>query len=340
MIMKKAILGLLISLSSSSYAQYATFTPQVYQPQQHDNSILQRSLEQIERRNMEANEQYSKLQMLLAEYAGKLYNDEETLNWFYNYRKSINDAFESIRNIGADEARDYAIRKQGQIALDPELNARIRTATEYVEMRQAIEKRSDISWKEKDEWSKNHPYCFVPIRNGEGEVIGGRLGSKSEYEDIQLRKERERQEAEHQAKLQEERENNRIYNMLHPFDDFDYSAYYKVINYPQIKKGVEGVFVTKVALSDYETRVEFELYSQYQWCAIERGTIIKSSGSKKLQLLKADNIAISPYRTEFGKPGERLKFALTFPPLPSTAKSFTIEEPVKDGWKFKDIQVK
>lgn len=73
--MKKALVGFLLYLSSSSYAQYATFTPQVYQPKQHDNSILQRSLEQIERRNIEANEQYKKLQLLLAEYAGKLYND-------------------------------------------------------------------------------------------------------------------------------------------------------------------------------------------------------------------------------------------------------------------------
>lgn len=338
--MKKAILGLLFCLSYSSYAQYATFTPQVYQPQHSDNSILQRSMEIIERREREANEEYSKLQMLLADYAGKLYNDEETLNWFNNYKKSISEAFGTLMGLGADEARNYAIREQGKITLDPELNARIRTAAEYIEMCQTIEKRSDLSWKEKDEWSNNHPYCFVPIKNGEGEVIGGRLGSKAEYDDMLLKKERERQEAERQAKIQEERENNRIYNMLHPFDDFDYSAYYKVINYPNIKKGVEGIFVTKVALSDYETRVEFEIYSQYPWCAIERRTIIKTSGSKDLQLLKAENIAISPNRTEFGKPGERLKFALTFPPLPSTAKSFTIEEPVKGGWKFKNIQVK
>lgn len=101
--MKKIIFGILINFSICSYAQWATFTPQVYQPKQHDNSILQRSLEQIERRNMEANEQYNKLQMLFAEYAGKLYNDEETQNWFYNYRKSINESFETIRTIGAEK---------------------------------------------------------------------------------------------------------------------------------------------------------------------------------------------------------------------------------------------
>ena len=339
--MRKTLFGIFICFGISSYAQWATFTPQVYQPRQHDNSILQHSLEQIERRNMEANEQYSKLQSLFAEYASKLYNDEETLNWFYNYRQSINESFESIRNLGADEARDYAIRQQGELMIDPELNARVRTASEYVEKRQAIERSSDLSWKEKDEWKENNPYCFVPIKNAEGKVIGGRLGSKSEYDELQMKIKREKEEAERQARLFEEQEKNRLYNMLHPFDNFDYNSYSKVINYPSIKKGVNGIFVTKVALSDYETRVEFELQSQiqYQWCAIERGAFIKSSG-KKLQMLKADNIAISPYRTEFKNPGERLKFALTFPPLPSNAKSFSIEEPIKDGWKFKDIQIK
>ena len=156
------------------------------------------------------------------------------------------------------------------------------------------------------------------------------------------KKERERQEAERQAKLLEEKEKDRIYNMLHPFDNYDYGSYYKVINYPNIKKGIESIYVTKVALSNTETRVEFELYTQYQyqWCSIDRGTFIKVSGSSKLQLIKADNIAITPYRTEFVNPGERLKFALTFPPLPTTAKSFTIEEPIKNGWKFKDIQLR
>lgn len=339
--MRKTLFGVFICISISSNAQWATFTPQVYQPIQHDKSILQHSLEQIERRNMEANEQYSKLQTLFAEFAGKLYNDEETLNWFYNYRKSINESFESIRTLGADEARDYAIRKQGELMVDPELNARVRTASEYVEKREAIERSSDLSWKEKDEWKKNNPYCFVPIKNVEGKVIGGRLGSKSEYDELQMKIKREKEEAERQAKLFEEQEKERLYNMLHPFDNFDYSPYSQIITYPQIKRGVDGVVITKVALSDYETRVEFELKTQfqYEWCTIERGTYIKSSG-KKLQMLKADNIGIYPYRTEFNNPGERLKFALIFPPLPSKAKSFSIEEPTKDGWKFKDIQIK
>lgn len=198
-----------------------------------------------------------------------------------------------------------------------------------------------MSWKEKDEWKKNNPYCFVPIKNAEGKAIGGRLGSRSEYDELQMKIKREKEEAERQAKLFEEQEKKRLYNMLHPFDNFDYSSYRKVINYPSIKKGVNGIFVTKVALSDYETRVEFELQTQfqYQWCAIDRGTFIKSSG-KKLQMLNADNISVSPYRTEFYNSGERLKFALIFPPLPFKAKSFTIEEPIKDGWKFKDIQIK
>jgi hypothetical protein len=178
----KKILLLLSMVASYGYAQYATFTPQVYKPVQRDNSILQRSLEQIERRQTEANEQFSKLQMMLAEYAAKLYNDEATLVWFDEYKRSIHDAYNTLTTIGWDEARNYAIRMQGNIAIDPELTARIKTASEYVSKRKAIEDRSDMNWQEKSKWMENNPYCFVPIKNHEGEVIGGRLGSKAEYD--------------------------------------------------------------------------------------------------------------------------------------------------------------
>ena len=47
------------------YGQFATFTPQVYQPVQHDYSALQRSLEQIETRKNEAIAQFQHLKIML-----------------------------------------------------------------------------------------------------------------------------------------------------------------------------------------------------------------------------------------------------------------------------------
>ena len=324
----------------SSYAQYATFTPQVYKPVQQDYSILQRSLEQIEQRKNEANEQFSRLQLLLAEYGAKLHNDETTLIWFDEYKKHISESFYTLSTIEWGDARDYAIRKQGEIATDPELVSRIRTANEYIERCNAIEERTDMNWKEKDEWKTNNPYCYVPIKNSEGKVVGGRLGSKSELEEQIREAEIMRREAEERARQLEEMERKRIYNMEHPFDNYDYSKYEIVVSYPPCKKCPEGMIVTKVALSQSETRVEVEAIAYYPWVCIAWDTYIKTSGNENLRIVNANNIAFSPSKTEFKKPGEKLKFALIFPPLPPKAKTFSIIEPVKNGFRFKDIKFK
>ena len=79
---------------------YAQFQPYVYKPRQQDYTILQQSLEKLDRVSNEATEQYSKLQLLLAEYGGKLYNDEETLLWFDKYKKNIERSYESMRGLG------------------------------------------------------------------------------------------------------------------------------------------------------------------------------------------------------------------------------------------------
>lgn len=338
--MRKVFL-LLSVIASYSYAQYATFTPQTYQPIQQDYSILQRSLEQIERRQNEANEQYNKLQIMLAEYGAKLYNDEITMIWFDEYKKDIRNTFNSLSVIGWGEAKDYAIRQQGEIACDPELAARIRTANEYIAKRKAIEERTDMDWKQKNEWKENNPYYFVPIKDNQGNIISGRLGSKVELEEYKRKVERLQREAKERTRQLEKREKERVYQMEHPFDDFDYSSYSKIINYPVSGKCPDGMRITKVALSSTETRVEISLipYSYNQWCCIQWNTYIKASNSGKLSLIKADNIAISPSKVVFNKPGERLKFALIFPPLPPKTKSFTIEEPIRNGWKFKNIRI-
>ncbi len=323
-----------------SFAQWTTFTPQVYRPVQPDYSILQRSLEKIEQRRNEANEQYSRLMMLLGEYGMQLNGDEQTLIWFDNYKKDIQKSFNSLSAIGCwGKARNYVVRKQGEIANDPELQARIKTAQEYRATVANMQGRSDMSQEEKRKWIINNPYCFVAVKNNDDKVIGGRLGSKAELEQ-QLREiEEQRLAVERQARIEAELEKTRLYNMSHPFDDYDYSSYYKVIDYPLYKQSRDNsdIVITRIALSSSETRVEMELTSYYAWCSIDYHTYIKPSSGSKLYLTSVDNIAISPSRVEFKNAGEKLKFALTFPALPSKAKSFTLSESVKDGWKFKNI---
>lgn len=164
-------------------AQYSTWKPTVfkgttYQPQQPNTAILQRSLEQIEQRERAANNQYEKLLTQLAEYGRQLNNDRETLIWFDQYKKKIQSNFYSyLNNLSSSEALNYAIRTQGEIAYDPELQARIRTADEYRSLVRSIEARTDLSWQEKQEWIQSHPYRFEAITNDEGKVIGGRPGN-------------------------------------------------------------------------------------------------------------------------------------------------------------------
>lgn len=172
MIMKKLVF-LFLFITNNAFAQYVPFNLQ-----RRDNiGVFHQSLEKFDRVGNEANEQYRKLQLMLAEYGDKLYNDEETQLWYYNYKKNIERNYESLKSLGPYDARDYAIRKQGEIANDPELMARIRTTTEYYTALRNIQQRSDMSQQEKKDWMLEHPYCFIPIVNREGEIIGGRLGT-------------------------------------------------------------------------------------------------------------------------------------------------------------------
>lgn len=325
--MKKALL-LLSFITTCTYAQY------VYKPL--DSSILQQALEKRNRAEQEANEQYSKLLLKLAEYGSRLNNDDETLLWFDDYKKEIDRSYISyLRSFGPFDARNYAIRKQGEIANDPELMARIRTANEYRATMQSIQ-QSNMSQQEKTDWVAEHPYCFIPIVNSEGEIIGGKLGTKAELEAYKA-------EILRKAHFLEEQNRARLYAMTHPFDNFDYSCYDKVIDFPQYKlHGTSDKFIiSRIALSSTETRVEFEFTNMYSnWFNVERGTYIKGAGTNKLSFIRAENIAIAPSQSIFKTNGEILKFALIFPAIPKKTKSILIAEPKKNGWKFKDIKIK
>ena len=181
--MRNIVLLLFMAVNCYCYGQFATFTPQVYQPVQHDYSALQRSLEQIETRKNEAIAQFQHLKIMLAEYGNRLNNDEATLKWFDNYKKDIERAFNTLSSVGWDDARDYAIEKQSYIANDPELKARIRTAQEYQSLVKKIKESKYFSQDEKREWILNHPYYFIPMVNGEGVIIGGSLGTKAQLDE-------------------------------------------------------------------------------------------------------------------------------------------------------------
>lgn len=349
--MRKLFLLLLLT-TNVGYAQVSTYKPStfkgvVFQPIEQDdytNQIMERNMERNERRRNEAYTQYSKLLTILGEYGSKLNNDNATLLWFKQYKDEITEEFEAYSELESwAEALDYVILKQGEVANDPELLARIRTSKEYKENLKSILERKDMSQDQKNEWIQKNPYCFIPIEDNNGKVIGGKLGTTADIDAYKAEKEKKKRIKEEEER---KRETYRLYSMTHPFDNYDYSRYDKVIDHPNYEyypfrpSQCNEITITKVALSSTQTRIELEWYNtNYNYCYVNRGTYIKASNTKKLNLLWAHNISIYPSFTSFKKYGERLKFALVFPPLPPNTKSFTLADSNKKGWKFRKIKL-
>ncbi|MBP3712803.1 MAG: hypothetical protein J6I86_10110 [Bacteroidaceae bacterium] len=173
-----------IALAQTSSYRSSVFQGSTMNFKPRDYSILERSLSKMEKRKNEAAEQYLKLCKILGEYEIQLYNDVETRSWFSNYKQEIKQQFESMSDEGRwGEARNYVVRQIGRIATDSELMARISTAREYETIIEDLQKRTDMTQEEKRNWILDHPYCFIPIADSSGNIIGGRLGSKEELQE-------------------------------------------------------------------------------------------------------------------------------------------------------------
>lgn len=143
-------------------------------------------------------------------------------------------------------------------------------------------------------------------------------------------------------------EYKRNYQYTHPFDSFDYSHFSKIILNPtyESKSTSTNIKITKIALSQQETRIEFLLSNRigvhcFNWACINAQTYLYIPSSKKrYPLYNAINIALAPNKTYFHHEDEQLVFALVFPPIPSTTKTFNIIEQEKAGWNFYNIHLK
>lgn len=373
-IMKSILTSFLILISVFSYAQQyrdyyrlsqvqynpSTFQAAQYNPQQSNHSTynsLSRTFEIIAQREKEASQQLSNLNVLLANYALILNNDELTLTWYENFKRKYLDTVEEFIRFGDHAtAIEYAIRYQGEIVNNAELLARIRTSKEYKEKITLINSTIDLDWNSKQNMIADNPYCFVPYKNDEGEIIGGRLGSKAELqkqiEDAKLEAERKRQEEMRLAKEKQENEERIRLLLEQPFDNYDYQSngYFRIIDNPsyEIENGPKDkryyrryVKVTRVAISHNNTRIEFKLKCRY-FDLLSKKIHIKAGG-KKLKPISSDNIELSEngfYRNNLYMFHEgTIKFALIFPALPENAKSLDFIESVKDGIKIKNLKL-
>lgn len=372
--MKRILTSFLILISVFAYAQQyrdhyrlpqvqynpSTFQAAQYNPQQSNHSTynsLSRSFEIIAQREREANQQLSNLNVLLANYALMLNNDELTLTWFENFKRIYLGTVEEFINFGDHAtAIEYAITYQGEIVNNAELLARIRTSKEYKEKIALINSRTDLDWNSKQNLIADNPYCFVPYKNDKGEIIGGRLGSKEELqkqiEEAKLEAERKRQEEIRLAKEKQEKEARIRLLLEHPFDYYDYQSngYFRIIDNPsyEIENGPKDeryyrrhVKVTRVAISHSYTRIEFELKCRYT-NLLSKKIHIKAAG-KKLKPISSENIELYEngfYRNNlYMSHGGTIKFALIFPAIPEKAKSLDFIESVKDGIKIKNLKL-
>lgn len=142
------------------------------------------------------------------------------------------------------------------------------------------------------------------------------------------------------------KEQQRIYEYTHPFDNFSYAKYSKVINNPSYESKVGHIRITKVALSSSETRVEFKVTNRdgdkcFGWVSIDPCTYIYiPSLKRKIPMKSVQNIAVSPSETHFHFYDEELAFALIFPALPVNVKTFNLIESESSNWKFYNVRIR
>ncbi len=181
-------LFILISFSSVSIAQSSINGVFERTPVRQNLQIYQQAINKISNDIDKANDEYQALLLELSEYLDKLNNDKETLSWFNDYKQSITDSFNSMVKFDPAGARNYCIKMKGEVALNSELRARVRTSEEYKEEMRYIKYRSDLSEAEKKEYIENHPYVFIPIYDDDHKVIGGRLGTKQELNEMAIKR--------------------------------------------------------------------------------------------------------------------------------------------------------
>jgi hypothetical protein len=122
----------------------------------------------------------------------------------------------------------------------------------------------------------------------------------------------------------------------------DYSAYHYVRENPvYVNKKSTNTKIVRVACSDTETRLELEFDNHRLNGGMNvKGTAyIKGNKGGKLGLASVENITMAPAYTPIPWPGQKLRFALIFPPLPDNAKEFDFIVP-SSAWQFKDIKCK
>lgn len=170
------IVIVLIALMNRANAQY---NPPVFQgssirPRMGDVSILANSMRAQQDRHSAALNAYKELSEVIANKKKEFPHYTYSLRWFKEnveiYAKRVMDEIE-IGNYS--NAQVMATKYIGEILSNAELDARIQCYKEYQYYHDGIERRSDLTNEQKEEWKSTYTYKFIPITDSYGKVIGG-----------------------------------------------------------------------------------------------------------------------------------------------------------------------
>ena len=111
----------------------------------------------------------------------------------------------------------------------------------------------------------------------------------------------------------------------------------RVIQNPSVTRGVNGLIINKVTMSNSYTAIEIRSkYINYPWCCIYADTYIIANGIQ-YKLTRTDGINISPQVTYYNN--KDVTFTLYFPPIPSKTTQIDLIEPGTSDWKLYGIML-
>lgn len=165
-----------ISLKTQNYNP-GVFNSTAYQYQQQDLSSLERSFEQREARMNQAVNQRTAVNNILGQIESQLHQDENTKQWFYNYKQNINDQIRSHIEAGNyGQAFRTATSLAGDVANDSAIQGRIKANADYNKYVEGLDKRvrsKEISETTRKRALKENEYYYDDITDDFGNVIGG-----------------------------------------------------------------------------------------------------------------------------------------------------------------------
>lgn len=159
----------------------AGFTPAVFQgntftPQQADTSLLARSLDKIEQRELATSQQRGAIAKALADVE---LNEAEDA-WKANYANRIQDEINGLIAVGDySNALNRSAILAGKALADPALRGRVRAQQEYKKKRDEVLARTDLNQVTKDRWLEQNPYHYEDKFDTNGNVVGGTSWSSS-----------------------------------------------------------------------------------------------------------------------------------------------------------------